>query len=82
MAALSTEPPAASARSAAAATSAAGAPSQDLPDPSVKVADLFSGIVRLDGAGKATIPLALPDFQGQLHLMAVAWTAEARGLRR
>ena len=50
-----------------------------LPDPSVKVANVFSGIVRLDASGKAQIPLALPDFQGELHLMAVAWTADKLG---
>lgn len=40
---------------------------------------LFSGIVALDGNGKATIPLTIPDFQGELRLMAVAWDAEKMG---
>lgn len=40
---------------------------------------LFSGIVTLDGAGKADIPLVIPDFQGELRLMAVAWDAEKLG---
>lgn len=40
---------------------------------------LFSGIVALDAAGKANIPLTIPDFQGELRLMAVAWDADKLG---
>ncbi|OYQ34514.1 hypothetical protein CHU95_10855 [Niveispirillum lacus] len=40
---------------------------------------LFSGIVPLDARGKANIPLTIPDFQGELRLMAVAWDAEKLG---
>lgn len=39
----------------------------------VKTLALFSGPVALDVSGQAKIPLALPDFNGQLRLMAVAW---------
>lgn len=45
---------------------------------------LFSGIVAVDDTGTATIPLDIPDFQGELRLMAVAFddtkvgSAEAR----
>jgi hypothetical protein len=39
----------------------------------VKTLALFSGPVALDANGQAKIPLALPDFNGQLRLMAVAW---------
>ncbi len=39
----------------------------------VKTLALFSGPVALDANGKASIPLALPDFNGQLRLMAIAW---------
>ncbi|HMQ12840.1 MAG TPA: alpha-2-macroglobulin family protein, partial [Candidatus Competibacter phosphatis] len=39
----------------------------------VKTVALFSGPVALDGDGRARVPLALPDFNGQLRLMAVAW---------
>ena len=39
----------------------------------VKTLALFSGPVALDGNGQARIPLALPDFNGQLRIMAVAW---------
>ncbi len=36
---------------------------------------LFSGIVPLGRDGSATIPLDIPDFQGELRLMAVAFDA-------
>ncbi|MBV9202994.1 MAG: alpha-2-macroglobulin family protein, partial [Alphaproteobacteria bacterium] len=50
-----------------------------LPDKSSKVVALFSGIVRLDGDGAARIPFDIPDFQGQLRLMAVAFSAQRAG---
>jgi alpha-2-macroglobulin len=50
-----------------------------LPDKSSKVVALFSGIVRLDGEGAARIPFDIPDFQGQLRLMAVAFSAHKLG---
>lgn len=34
---------------------------------------LFSGIVKLDAQGQATIPVEIPDFTGELRLMAVAF---------
>jgi hypothetical protein len=40
---------------------------------------LFSGPVRLGRDGSATVPLELPDFNGELRLMAVAWSADAVG---
>jgi uncharacterized protein YfaS (alpha-2-macroglobulin family) len=40
---------------------------------SVKTVALFSGLVRLDGNGRARIPLEIPDFNGRLRLMAVAY---------
>jgi uncharacterized protein YfaS (alpha-2-macroglobulin family) len=39
----------------------------------VKTLALFSGPVAVDANGQAKIPLTLPDFNGQLRLMAVAW---------
>jgi uncharacterized protein YfaS (alpha-2-macroglobulin family) len=50
-----------------------------LPDKSSKVVALFSGIVRLDRDGAAGIPFGVPDFQGQLRLMAVAFSAHKVG---
>ena len=34
---------------------------------------LFSGVVTTDAQGRAEIPLDIPDFAGELRLMAVAW---------
>ena len=45
----------------------------------VKTLALFSGPVALDAGGQAKIPLALPDFNGQLRLMAVAWDRNRLG---
>jgi alpha-2-macroglobulin len=50
-----------------------------LPDKSSKVVALFSGIVRLDSNGAARIPFDIPDFQGQLRLMAVAFSTHKLG---
>src|SRR5712671_6737255 len=50
-----------------------------LPDKSSKVVALFSGIVRLGGDGAVRIPFEIPDFQGQLRLMAVAFSAHKVG---
>ncbi len=49
--------------------------------PTAKVAtvDLFSGPVQLDAQGKATVRLTLPDFNGQLRLSTVVWSAERYG---
>lgn len=45
----------------------------------VKLVDLFSGPVQLNAKGEAEIPLAIPDFNGTLRLMAVASTSSAYG---
>ena len=45
----------------------------------VKTLALFSGPVALDAGGQAKIPLALPDFNGQVRLMAVAWDRNRLG---
>ena len=50
-----------------------------LPDKSSRVVALFSGIVRLDSGGGAKIRFDIPDFQGQLRLMAVAYSASKLG---
>jgi alpha-2-macroglobulin len=46
---------------------------------SSKVVALFSGVVPLDANGKARIPLDLPDFNGRLRLMAIAFDQTATG---
>lgn len=40
---------------------------------------LFSGPVRFDGNGNATLDIEVPDFNGELRLMAVAWSDTALG---
>jgi uncharacterized protein YfaS (alpha-2-macroglobulin family) len=45
----------------------------------VKLVDLFSGPVKLNEKGEADIPLDLPDFNGTVRLMAVAFTDENYG---
>ncbi|HVC51463.1 MAG TPA: MG2 domain-containing protein [Stellaceae bacterium] len=50
-----------------------------LPDKSSRVVALFSGIVKLDANGVATVRLDIPDFEGQLRLMAVAFSAHKVG---
>ncbi|SNS38286.1 hypothetical protein SAMN06265795_102470 [Noviherbaspirillum humi] len=53
-------------------------PTRSLPK-KVKLVDLFSGPVQLNDQGEAEIPLALPDFNGSLRLMAVVAGAERFG---
>ncbi|HYD89317.1 MAG TPA: alpha-2-macroglobulin [Vitreimonas sp.] len=43
-----------------------------------RTVSLFSDIVEVRG-GRATIPLTIPDFNGTLRLMAVAWSESAVG---
>ena len=50
-----------------------------LPVTSTKVVSLFHGPVELDADGNAAMPLDLPDFAGELRLMAVAYDHEAAG---
>ncbi len=44
----------------------------------IKVVSLYSGLVKVVG-GKAVVPVKLPDFNGKLRLMAVAWSRSAVG---
>ena len=44
----------------------------------IKVVSLYSGPAKLKG-GKAVIPVELPDFNGEIRLMAVAWSDSAVG---
>ncbi|MCK5662083.1 MAG: hypothetical protein KAI17_01285, partial [Thiotrichaceae bacterium] len=43
------------------------------PDSSVQIVSLFSDLVKTDKNGKANIDLDLPDFNGRLRLMALAF---------
>ena len=40
---------------------------------------LFEGPVEINGDGVAEVPLSIPDFNGELRLMAVAWTDDKLG---
>ena len=40
---------------------------------------LFSGLVRFDGQGRAQVSFDIPDFNGELRLMAVAWSDRGIG---
>ncbi len=45
----------------------------------VKTVALFSGPVALDESGRARVSLTLPDFNGELRLMAIAWDGDRVG---
>lgn len=49
------------------------------PDSSVHIVSLFSDVVKTDKNGIATINLELPDFNGRLRLMAVAFNENQFG---
>ncbi|MTI43081.1 alpha-2-macroglobulin [Roseibium hamelinense] len=57
----------------------AGAMRLDAPPPEQEPVALFSGPVKLDGAGKATVSFEIPEFNGAIRLMAVAWSADGVG---
>ncbi len=40
---------------------------------------LFSGMTTIGADGSAVVPIDVPDFNGELRLMAVAWTADKVG---
>ena len=47
--------------------------------PTEKLVAFFSGPVQLDADGKATVDFDIPQFNGTVRVMAVAWTKEAVG---
>ncbi|MBT7409420.1 MAG: alpha-2-macroglobulin family protein, partial [Methylococcales bacterium] len=46
----------------------------------VRITSLFSGLVKLDDNGEAIIPLTIPDFNGRLKLMVVAFSDDSFGV--
>ena len=50
-----------------------------MPPSTTEIVSLFSGILETDDHGTAHIPLNLPDFNGRLRLMAVAWNRNQLG---
>ncbi|MEM6662246.1 MAG: alpha-2-macroglobulin family protein, partial [Pseudomonadota bacterium] len=49
------------------------------PPPVEELVAYFSGVVTTDWTGKATVSFDVPDFNGTVRLMAVAWTRSAVG---
>ena len=44
----------------------------------IRIVSLFDGPIEIEN-GQATVPLDIPDFQGELTLMAVVWSEDALG---
>ncbi len=51
----------------------------EAPPPDEEPVALFSGLVKLDDNGEAVIEFDVPEFNGTLRLMAVAWSKEGVG---
>src|SRR5262249_51467247 len=47
--------------------------------PTEKLVAFFSGIVKLDAQGKATVDFDIPQFNGSVRVMAGAWTKDGVG---
>lgn len=45
----------------------------------VKIISLFSGVVKVDDQGNAEIPMDIPDFNGRLRVMALAFNQDSYG---
>ena len=56
-----------------------GALAQRGAPPEIKLVALYSGVLKLDGAGKTSLHLDIPDYTGRLRIMAVAWDADKVG---
>ncbi|MDO5705705.1 MAG: alpha-2-macroglobulin family protein [Paracoccus sp. (in: a-proteobacteria)] len=57
----------------------AGSIQTQAPPPTEKLMAWFSGPLVLDGDGRVSVPVPLPDFNGEVRLMALAWTGTAVG---
>ncbi|QDG78242.1 alpha-2-macroglobulin [Labrenzia sp. PHM005] len=51
----------------------------DAPPPDDEPVALFSGLVKVDDKGEATVTFDVPDFNGALRLITVAWSASGVG---
>jgi hypothetical protein len=49
------------------------------PPPTEALVAFYSGILRLDQQGRASASFELPDFNGTVRVMAMAWSAEGVG---
>lgn len=58
---------------------AAGSASFQSPPPTEELVAYFQGPVRVDADGTATVSFEVPEFNGTVRLMAIAWTPSAVG---
>jgi uncharacterized protein YfaS (alpha-2-macroglobulin family) len=56
-----------------------GAPGLKSVPPTEKLIAYYSGVVKVDENGKATITFDVPDFNGSVRVMAMAWSKEGIG---
>lgn len=56
-----------------------GGPEMQGAPPTEEILALFSGIATVDANGRATVTFDLPDFNGAVRLMAVAWSGDKVG---
>ncbi|MFO1209776.1 MAG: alpha-2-macroglobulin family protein [Amaricoccus sp.] len=49
------------------------------PPPTERLVATFSGVLEADADGRVRAPVSLPDFNGTVRLMAVAWSADGVG---
>ncbi|NEV61950.1 alpha-2-macroglobulin family protein [Thiorhodococcus minor] len=56
-----------------------GALSAEGPPPTQELLAFHSGILKLDDQGRASVSVEIPDFNGSVRLMAMAWTADGVG---
>ncbi len=49
------------------------------PPPTQKLLAFYSGILKVDDAGKASVTFDLPDFNGTVRVMAMAWSKDGVG---
>ncbi len=49
------------------------------PPPTQKLLSYYSGIVKVDDSGKATVSFDVPDFNGTVRVMAMAWSKDGVG---
>jgi uncharacterized protein YfaS (alpha-2-macroglobulin family) len=49
------------------------------PPPNETLVAFYSGIFKVDGSGKASVSFDLPDFNGTVRVMAMAWSARGVG---
>ncbi len=56
-----------------------GAVRLQAPPPTQKLLAYYSGIVKVDATGKASVSFDVPDFNGSVRVMAMAWTKDGVG---